>query len=361
MSIRISAPQPTPSTSARSTLGRQHFNKAKRPVDTMSSMEFAHLETISLSRLASRDPDTIALLYEAVVNEGVFYLEPYHGWEDQPALQAADSCFYMIFMPLANTGWTGECRASVVYSPVALLLIARRDRYKPVGRNAGKNSADGFEAFLLSRNSLCESPQTMQKLQYPEPIETRRLRVQLVMEALHLAGQIILGAISAALNLPPESDLCLRHRIGQQSTSTFGMLHYPKLSVNDAANAGRIAHTDEGTLTILFASDYGLQIQNPSTRRWEFVEPRTEHAVINVGDTLRFMSEKRLKACLHRVVPMPEKTILERYSLAYFMRPEYDAPFTDSVGRMRASIDWHVQKYFRSTGTVEYDLLNCTA
>lgn len=55
----------------------------------------------------------------------------------------------MIFMPLANTGWTGECRASVVYSPVALLLIARRDRYKPVGRNAGKNSADGFEAFLV--------------------------------------------------------------------------------------------------------------------------------------------------------------------------------------------------------------------
>ncbi|PMB67274.1 Gibberellin 20 oxidase 1-B [Beauveria bassiana] len=192
----------------------------------------------------------------------------------------------------------------------------------------------------------------MQKLQYPEPIETRRSRVQSVMEALHLTGQIILGAISAALNLPPESDLCLRHRIGQQSTSTFGMLHYPKLSANDAANAGRIAHTDEGTLTILFASDYGLQTQNPSTRRWEFVEPRTEHAVINVGDTLRFMSEKRLKACLHRVVPLPGKTILERYSLAYFMRPEYDAPFTDSVGRMRASIDWHVQKYFRSTGTV---------
>ncbi|KAM3497745.1 hypothetical protein MY10362_008915 [Beauveria mimosiformis] len=192
----------------------------------------------------------------------------------------------------------------------------------------------------------------MQRLQYPEPIETRRLRVRSVMEALHLTGQIILGAISAALNLPSESDLCLRHRTGHQSTSTFAMLRYPKLSANDAANAGRIAHTDEGTLTILFASDYGLQTLKASTRRWEFVKPRTEHAVINVGDTLRFMSEERLKACLHRVVPLPGRTILERYSLAYFMRPEYDAPFTDSVGRMRASIDWHVQKYFRSTGTV---------
>ncbi|KAM3519785.1 hypothetical protein NHJ13051_007272 [Beauveria bassiana] len=317
----------------------------------MSSMEFAHLKTISLSRLASRDPDTIALLYEAVVNEGVFYLEPYHGWEDQPALQAADIAYCL---SLAKDLFSLPTSQLLLHDFHAFgqHRLDGRDRYKPVGRNAGKNSADGFEAFLLSRNSLCESPQTMQKLQYPEPIETRRSRVQSVMEALHLTGQIILGAISAALNLPPESDLCLRHRIGQQSTSTFGMLHYPKLSANDAANAGRIAHTDEGTLTILFASDYGLQTQNPSTRRWEFVEPRTEHAVINVGDTLRFMSEKRLKACLHRVVPLPGKTILERYSLAYFMRPEYDAPFTDSVGRMRASIDWHVQKYFRSTGTV---------
>ncbi|ATY61153.1 gibberellin 3-beta [Cordyceps militaris] len=185
----------------------------------------------------------------------------------------------------------------------------------------------------------------MTKLQYPAPIEARRLRMQTLLASLDSIGQVILGALAAAMRLAPACDFSQRHRPDRPSTSTFGMLRYPTLSADDAASAGHAVHTDEGTLTILFASDYGLQTRSAATQRWAFVEPRTGHAVVNLGDSLRFLSGGRLKACLHRVAPLPGRTILERYSLAYFMRPEDDACFTDTAGRAWTSTEWHIQRF----------------
>ncbi|KAJ6548157.1 hypothetical protein DFH09DRAFT_1320493 [Mycena vulgaris] len=45
---------------------------------------------------------------------------------------------------------------------------------------------------------------------------------------------------------------------------------------------------------IRFSYEYGLQVLAPETHQWEFVEPRDRHAVINVGDGLRFVSDKKL-------------------------------------------------------------------
>lgn len=106
---------------------------------------------------------------------------------------------------------------------------------------------------------------------------------------------------------------------------------------------GHQQHTDIGSLTLLFSEQWGLQVQRPGTEAWEFIEPRVGHAVINVGDSLRFASGDKLYSCIHRVVPVD--TPEPRYSIAYFLRPEDNVEYKDSNGRKIRASDWHDEKY----------------
>ncbi|EHK98678.1 putative Gibberellin 2-beta-dioxygenase 7 [Glarea lozoyensis 74030] len=120
--------------------------------------------------------------------------------------------------------------------------------------------------------------------------------------------------------------------------------------------SGLAPHTDVGSLTVLFADKRGLQARHPDTGEWQYLEPREGCAVINIGDSLRFMSQKNFQSALHRVIPTPGTTIHDRFSCAYFLRPELDAEF-DAEGQHWKSIDWHLRKYksYRSgqTGKTE--------
>lgn len=67
------------------------------------------------------------------------------------------------------------------------------------------------------------------------------------------------------------------------------------------------------------------------------------HAIVNVGDSLRFLSENKFNSCLHRVVPVTSNE--DRYSIAYFLRPENETRFKDMDGRKVKAVDWHDDKY----------------
>ena len=104
-------------------------------------------------------------------------------------------------------------------------------------------------------------------------------------------------------------------------------------------------HTDVGTLTLLFAPQWGLQILSPSssaTGVWEFVEPRPGHAIINVGDTLRFLSGRRFRSALHRALPLSEGS---RYAASYFLRANDGVEFRDSEGGKVNAKDWFERKF----------------
>ncbi|KAJ9414933.1 hypothetical protein QL093DRAFT_2450988 [Fusarium oxysporum] len=74
--------------------------------------------------------------------------------------------------------------------------------------------------------------------------------------------------------------------------------------------------------TILAIDEWGLQVVEPSNGNWEWVEPRENDAVINVGDALRFLSGKTLYSCVHRVVRDGRASDEgHRYSIAYLLRP----------------------------------------
>ncbi|KAI0832597.1 Clavaminate synthase-like protein [Trametes gibbosa] len=114
------------------------------------------------------------------------------------------------------------------------------------------------------------------------------------------------------------------------------LLSYPPiktqlLSSDGQARAG--AHSDYGTLTLLFQDSVGgLEVQNPHTGQFQPATPIPGTIVINAGDLLARWSNDVLRSTLHRVVAPPAKAISEteaitpaRQSIAYFCNPNQGA------------------------------------
>ena len=112
---------------------------------------------------------------------------------------------------------------------------------------------------------------------------------------------------------------------------------------------------DIGTLTILFKQLPGLQILTDDSCEWIDIDPLPGHAIINVGDSVRFLTDKHVAPCLHRVVPIQGQSIMDRYSCAYFLRPELEAPVRVESGEEMTSIEHHMRKYgaFRASSAVQ--------
>ena len=109
-------------------------------------------------------------------------------------------------------------------------------------------------------------------------------------------------------------------------------------------NVGHNVHTDYGTLTLVFAPQWGLQVLSPTgatEKHWEYVEPRPRCAIVNVADALRFLTHDRLRSAVHRVLPLPDT---DRYSVTYFLRPSDDVEITDGEGKVHNVIDWYEKK-----------------
>ena len=87
------------------------------------------------------------------------------------------------------------------------------------------------------------------------------------------------------------------------------------------------AHTDYGTLTILYGEDNpgGLQVKFPDNK-WYDVHPEPNAFVINIGDCMARWTNDRWKSTLHRVTnPPSELANSERLSVAFFHSTNYDA------------------------------------
>lgn len=80
-------------------------------------------------------------------------------------------------------------------------------------------------------------------------------------------------------------------------------------------------HTDDGTLTLLFYKDWGLNLFLPDVNMWAFTPPMEGCALINVASSLQKLSGGRLHSAKHRVT-QPFDGAKNRYYFSYFLRPE---------------------------------------
>ena len=105
---------------------------------------------------------------------------------------------------------------------------------------------------------------------------------------------------------------------------TLRLVHYPPVENPEEGQLGAGAHTDYGTLTVLFQdSSGGLQVQNLDGE-WVDAPPISGTVVINTGDLVARWSNDRFKSTPHRVVPRPAAMKNGRLSIAFFSDPDPD-------------------------------------
>jgi isopenicillin N synthase-like dioxygenase len=162
----------------------------------------------------------------------------------------------------------------------------------------------------------------------------------------HFICHTMLQSISDAIGLRGRERLEVSHDQNSPSTSAAVLQHYPLQGLPPNTSAGHFAHTDSGSISVLFCSDWGLQVYSSQDSQWEWVQPRENHAVVNVGDALKFISGCKLTSSLHRVVPRHMFWVSEpRYSAIFFLRPNNDAEFTDNEGNHWTGSRWLNRKF----------------
>jgi isopenicillin N synthase-like dioxygenase len=117
----------------------------------------------------------------------------------------------------------------------------------------------------------------------------------------------VLRALALALRLPRETFLSDTHAA---ELFQLRLLHYPPVPVSvlrDGSKARIEAHSDFGTLTLLFQDAVGgLQIEDPHRPGvFQNVPPRPGSVLVNVGDLMERWSNGRWRSTVHRVVAPP--------------------------------------------------------
>lgn len=230
--------------------------------------------------------------------------------------------------------------------PLDCKLDARRRRseqnrgYIPYGEerlvrmHGGDSPPDYKEVFAIGPYEVPNEPYYTQQDAYPnfapniwpecEP------GLQPTMEAYYQAMEHLTHTLcrvaTLALGLPEDwFDAKLdRH------TSHLRLLHYP--APEGQLESGQLRcgeHTDLGVLTILRneAAPGGLEVR-ARDGRWVAAPAIPNTFVVNIGDLMMRWTNDRWTSTPHRVAVPPEdlRQASRRLSIAYFVRPNFDAP-----------------------------------
>ncbi|PVH96073.1 putative 2OG-Fe(II) oxygenase family oxidoreductase [Periconia macrospinosa] len=294
-----------------------------------SNLKVAHLETIDFSKLLAHEEAEVSKLMSACTTAGFFYVD-LQGQSGRGLLEDEENMY--------------KTMSEFFDQPLDVKMKEDRGThkhgYKPPGVFAGvkTNSRDNYETLKVARDEMGAKSPLLPSVIKQHP----RLFDDFISKA-HLVTMTIMHCLSNALHVDATNRFEQHHRDEADSNTTLVLLRYPK-DVSSTC-VGHNQHTDIGSLTLLFSKQWGLQILSPETQQWEWVAPRPGHAIINVGDSLRFLAGKKLASCMHRVVPTSETAADHRYSIAYFLRPENDIEYEDPEGHAISAKQWHDDKY----------------
>ncbi|KAI1321506.1 2OG-Fe(II) oxygenase family oxidoreductase [Xylariaceae sp. FL0255] len=292
----------------------------------------ANLQTFSFKKLLRQDPEELSRLLLAGEKDGFFYLdlsapESQGLWGNYQQVLATMSKFFD--EPL-------DAKLPFAYGSDV-------QGYKPIGTQTGaiENSRDGFETIRVAMNGLNDTKQPL-----PPAVLAKKELFDAFISKTRFHVKTILASFSSALGLVGEERFEAAHDDAKPSNSSMTFHRYPRRDTRDATNVGHNKHTDISSIAFLFAQQWGLQV--PSVTEvdgWDWVQPKPFHAICNIGDSLRFLSEMRLRSVLHRVVPVAEMEHTHRFSIAYFTRPAHGSMFKDSEGRMISCDEWFSHKF----------------
>ena len=237
-------------------------------------------------------------IYDAAHNVGFLYLKNYGMSESllETAFSVAKSLFMsedktkVPFSPALNHGYTaikGEALDPSKPADLKETFTSRNLANVPSGSEYWPNSE--FEAFM-----------------------------RIFYERVASIASDVMAAFAIALDLP-QGFFDEKHT---GLTQTLRLLHYPPVKYVSEGQLGAGAHTDYGTLTVLFQdAEGGLQVQGLDGK-WIDAPPIPGTVVINTGDLISRWSNDFFKSTPHRVVPRPAAMKNGRLSIAFFSDPD---------------------------------------
>ncbi|KAF7586736.1 hypothetical protein BBP40_008396 [Aspergillus hancockii] len=248
------------------------------------------LQTLNLALLQSQTPNEVQKLLEACRRDGFFYLDLRDMEQMNQNVVPVLEKMYQLTEDLYNL----PTEEKMLYD-IDKISEMKSNGYKPVGRNFGglAGQRDGFETYAI----------------------------------IHLATWTIMESLSSSLGLPETENFNSFHRPTAPSPDIIRLLKYHPQQIEERG-IPHAAHTDLGSLTFLFTRQPGLQVLSSDSGKWEWVQPKEGHAIVNLGDGMSLLTNGYLRSCLHRVGPLPNKAMPTRYSFAYLVRPEEHAPMT---------------------------------
>jgi len=109
------------------------------------------------------------------------------------------------------------------------------------------------------------------------------------------------------------------HRSGEPSDTALKFVSHPSSArVSDVPDN---LHTDAGTLTLLFYTEWSIHTFSRQDGIWAFVPPQATCALVNVANSLQKFSGGRFHSPEHRAT-QPLDGAKDRYFVTYLLRPE---------------------------------------
>ena len=197
--------------------------------------------------------------------------------------------------------------------------------YTPFGVETARGSSEGdLKEFWHIGRELPPGHRFASQMPnnvWPEEIVSFRDTFLALFDAFDRTGLRILSAIALYLGLDPH----YFDGAVADGNSILRLLHYPPIGP-DAPGIRAGAHEDINAITLLLgAEESGLQLLDRDGR-WIAVGIAPGELVVNIGDMLQRLTNKRLPSTSHRVMnPPPERRGIPRYSMPFFLhfRPDY--------------------------------------
>lgn len=187
----------------------------------------------------------------------------------------------------------------------------------------GRNTGDLKEFYHIGQEVTDGDPIRSEypKNVWPDELPELKTHGLAVYRQLEQTGVRMLKAIALYLGINEDYfDLKVKN-----GNSILRPIHYypiekPEEVPSDAVRAAE--HGDINLITLLMgASADGLQVLRKDGK-WIPITALPEQLVVNVGDMMERLTNRRLKSTVHRVVNPPrEKMNTPRYSIPFFMHP----------------------------------------
>lgn len=219
----------------------------------------------------------------------------------------------------------------------------------------GRNTGDLKEFYHVGQELDLIPDSDAVKAEYPAnlwPEEIPQFKKDAIeaYQTLENAGKQMLRAIALNLDLPEEY---FEDKVAF-GNSILRQIHYFPIENPDEvpADAVRAAeHGDINLITLLMgASADGLQVLRKDGK-WIPITALPDQLVVNVGDMLERLTNKKLKSTIHRVVNPPRELMhTSRYSIPFFMHPRSEMDLTC----LESCIDEKNPKQFADTTAGEF-------